>query len=111
MLEILSFMFFTGGGLVMLYIAAFASTNLIRIAALLGALGYGMLGFLVAESMSLDIRRKSRRSDRNVILAITLISFGLNYYALYAYTHSNVAPILLMGPGLVIGLWTYAKAK
>ncbi|MFA4646488.1 hypothetical protein P8X24_04360 [Pyrococcus kukulkanii] len=110
MLEILSFMFFTGGGLVMLFIAAFAVTWPQRIAALLGAIGYGILGFLTVESMSVDVKKK-KGADKNVILGITLISFALSYYALVSYIKNYFAPLLLVGPGLLLGFWIFFKGK
>ena len=95
----------------MLFIAAFSITWAQRIAAILGAIGYGLLGFLVVESMSMDIRRKRKAADKNIILGMTLGSFALNYYALASYLRDYVAPLLLVGPGLLLGLWIFLKGK
>ncbi|AFK22369.1 hypothetical protein Py04_0768 [Pyrococcus sp. ST04] len=94
----------------MLFIAAFAVTWPQRIAALLGAIGYGILGFLAVESMSVDIRKR-KSADKNMILLITLISFAFSYYALSSYLKNYFAPLLLVGPGLLVGLWIFFKGK
>lgn len=94
----------------MLFIAAFSVTWPQRIAAIIGALGYGILGFLVVESMSMDLRKR-KKVDKNMILGITLGSFALNYYALASYLNNYFVPLLLVGPGLLLGLWIFFKGK
>ncbi|AEH24882.1 hypothetical protein PYCH_12040 [Pyrococcus yayanosii CH1] len=93
----------------MLFIAAFATTWAQRIAALVGAIGYGLLGFMMVERMSVDIKRKT--SDKNFLMVMTLGSFLINYYALSSYLKNYFVPLLLVGPGLLLGLWIYFKAK
>ncbi|MDK2869899.1 MAG: hypothetical protein PWP39_1134 [Pyrococcus sp.] len=104
MMEILSFMFLTGGGLVMFFIAAFSETWIQRILALIGGILYAILGFIVAESVSIDVRREKKTSDKRIILLLTLLAFVINYYALSSYLKNYFAPLLLVGPGLIVGL-------
>ncbi|ASJ17238.1 hypothetical protein A3L04_09245 [Thermococcus chitonophagus] len=109
MLEILGMIFFTGGALLMLYIAAFATTLDQRLAAFIGAIIYGIVGFMLVEAVSMDIRKK--KNNKTTVIGLALAGFALNFYALWSYTNSIVPPLFLLGPSLLLALWVLFKVK
>ena len=97
-------MFYIGGALAVLFIAAFSKTHLQMLLGFLGAIGYLLLGFMMTEQLSSNLRR-SRGSDKKLIMAINLASFGAAYWALSSYMGNYIAPSILVGPGFLIGIW------
>lgn len=109
MIELLGFIFYAGGALVILFIGAF-SGGVSKLLAIPAALGYILLAFWSIEQVGSDIITRNKR-DKRLMALLNIASFGMGATSFYLYMRSIATPVLLLGPAFIIGLWRSYKGS
>ena len=108
MLDVIGFLVYVEAFLTALLTTMF-SGGPARLLGFLAAFGYLLLTFWSIDQISSDIVPKRDVGGVRVMFFLNIISFVLGVVSFYMYTENAVAPIVLLGPGLVVGFWKSAK--
>lgn len=108
MLDVIGFLVYVEAFLTTLLTAMF-SDGPARLLGFLAAFGYLLLAFWSIDQISSDIVPKRDAGGVRVMFFLNIIAFVFGVVSFYMYTENVVAPIVLLGPGFIIGFWKSVK--